>query len=162
MSLKQLIEELKKTPGVAEQKMKAKVVKSGPFKSEVKLGRHKLVLDEEKVIGGTNEGPAPSQVLLAALGGCLLSTMQAWSQILEIKINAVEVNITGTLNIFGMLGIDEDISPGYQEIVVDLTIDSPESPEKVKELVDIVEKHCPVNCTITNPTKVKLKIKSKA
>ena len=46
MSLKLLIEELKKNPGVAEQKMKVKLVKAGTFKANVKVGKHKLIFDE--------------------------------------------------------------------------------------------------------------------
>lgn len=160
MSYKQLIEELKKNPGVAEQQLKVKLTKDGAFKANVKAGRHSLVLDEEKVIGGTNEGPAPAQMLLASIGGCMLSTMQVWSHLLDIKVNSAEVSIKGTLNLFGMLGIDDNISAGFQKITVDIKLDSEESEAKIKELIEAVEKHCPVVNTVIKATKVKTKIKS--
>lgn len=160
MSYKQLIEELKKNPGVAEQKMKVKLKKEGAFKVNVKAGRHKLIFDEEKVIGGTNEGPAPAQMLLASIGGCMLSTMQVWSHLLDIKFTSAEISIKGTINLFGMLGIDDNISAGFQQITVDIKIESDESEERVQQLVEAVEKHCPVVNTVINATKVKTKIKS--
>ncbi len=160
MSLKQLIEELKKNPGIAEQKMKVKLAKSGRFKVDVKAGRHKVILDEDKAIGGTSEGPSPAQMLLASIGGCMLNTMQVWSKLLDIPVNSADINVKGTLNLNGMLGIDEKIFVGFQTIAIDVKFDSEASEDKLSELVKAVEKHCPVVNTVKSATKVKVKIKS--
>ncbi|MHA1265745.1 MAG: OsmC family protein [Candidatus Helarchaeota archaeon] len=161
MNLKQLIEGLRNNPGLAEQKMKVKLAKAGPFKVNVKAGSHKLIFDEEKVIGGTNEGPAPALMLLAAMGGCVLNTMQVWSQLLNIPFNNAEVSVKGKLNLFGMTGIDDTIPAGFQNIVIDIKIESEQPEEQLKTLIEKVERHCPVVNTITNLTEVKVKIKRK-
>jgi uncharacterized OsmC-like protein len=159
MSLKQLVEELKKNPGVAKQSMKIKIVKSGPYQVNVKAGKHKFILDEDKAIGGSAEGPSPAQMLLASIGGCMLNTLSAWSQLLDTPITAAEINVKGTLDVQGMLGLDANISPGFQEISIDINIDSDAPPEKKQKLIETVEKYCPVYNTLRNPAKIIVNLK---
>ena len=40
------------------------------FTQEIVVGPHQLVADEPKDMGGDDEGPAPYDLLLAALGSC--------------------------------------------------------------------------------------------
>lgn len=160
MSMKALIEEMKKNPSLAKQSMKVKLVKSGPLKVDVKAGKHKLIFDEDKALGGTGEGPAPSQMLLGAIGGCMLNTMQTWSNLLKIKFNGAEITVKGTLDARGFLGIDEEIPAGFQNIEIEIAIDSEEEPEKIQELVEAVEKHCPVYNTVLNSPKMNVALKS--
>ena len=72
----------------------------------------------------------------------MLSTMQVWSHLLDIKFTSAVISIKGTINLFGMLGIDDNISAGFQQITVDIKIESDESEERVQQLVEAVEKHC--------------------
>ncbi|MDD1776991.1 MAG: OsmC family protein [Candidatus Helarchaeota archaeon] len=160
--MKALIDEMKKNPGLAKQTMKVKLIKSGPLKVDVKVGKHKLIFDEDKALGGTGEGPAPSSMLLAAIGGCMLNTMQAWSQLLKIKINGADISVKGTLDAQGFLGIDDKIPAGFQTIDIDIAIDSEEPPEKITKLVEAVEKHCPVYNTVLKSAKMKVALKSAA
>lgn len=160
MDFKKLIEALKQNPGTAEQKMRVRLTKEELFKTTVKAGKHKLIFDEEKAIGGTNEGPAPAQMLLAAIGGCMLSTMQVWSQLLDTKIDTAEVSVTGNLNLYGMTGIDEKVPAGFQKISVDVKLGSSEPEDKIKTLIEAVEKHCPVANTVMRSTKIITNIKS--
>lgn len=41
-----------------------------PTKINLKSGKFKLIIDEPKMMGGTDEGPSPVQVLLMSLAGC--------------------------------------------------------------------------------------------
>ncbi len=159
--MKQFIEELKKNPGLAKQAMKVKLTKSGPLQVDVKVGKHKLIFDEDKAIGGGGEGPAPAQMLLASIGGCMINTLTAWSRLLGIKFDAATVTVKGTLDVRGMLGIDENIPSGFQEITVDVKIDSQESAANIKKLIDQTEKSCPVYNTVVAQTPLKVKIASK-
>jgi len=38
------------------------------FVQEISLGRHRLIADEPEAAGGTDRGPGPYDLLLAALG----------------------------------------------------------------------------------------------
>ena len=161
MSLKQLIEELKKQSSVSET-LKAKLSYTGSFELNVKTGRHKFIMDEDKVIGGTGKGPAPAQLLLVSIGGCLLSTLHAWSEILDIKVTSADVTVKGAINVMAMLGIDENAPHEFQNLTVDLTIESDEPEDRIQQLIDNVEKSCPVYSTIVNPCEVTTNIKMKS
>ncbi|MHA1277606.1 MAG: OsmC family protein [Candidatus Helarchaeota archaeon] len=157
MSLKQLVEELKKQSNVIE-KLKVKLTYTGSFQLNVKAGRHKFILDEEKVIGGTNKGPAPAQLLLTAIGGCMLSTLHVWSDILNIKIDSADVTVKGNINVLAMLGIDEAASAGFQKLTVNLKLKSGASEEQIQQLIENVEQSCPVYNTIVNPNEISLNV----
>lgn len=161
MSFEQLVEELKKNPGLAKQRLKVKLTKTGGFKTNVKAGRHKFVLDEDKAIGGTGEGPAPAEMLLASIGGCLLSTLHIWSRILKIPVKSVAVTVKGTVDAFKLLGIDKTIPAGFQDLIVEFKIESDASEEKIKELINAVEGHCPVHNSVIGASQIKTEIKFK-
>ena len=40
------------------------------FAQEIVIGRHRLLADEPASVGGTDSGPNPYDLLLAALGSC--------------------------------------------------------------------------------------------
>ncbi|MHA1784092.1 MAG: OsmC family protein [Candidatus Helarchaeota archaeon] len=117
------------------------------FLSEARIGKHKLLLDEDVVIGGTNNGPNPASLLLASIGGCEVATCLFWSKQLDVKIDALEVSITGTFDVRGLLGIGE-VDSGYRKLKIAIKITSPDDKEKIEQLIKKVEKHCPVFNTI--------------
>ena len=45
------------------------------FAQEVLIGSHRLTADEPIAAGGTNSGPSPYDLLLAALGSCTSMTV---------------------------------------------------------------------------------------
>ncbi len=109
--VKGLKKELEKNPNLAKLSQKAKVTKTGLFQSEVKIGKNKVIFDEDVAIGGSNTGPNPSSTLLGAMGGCMIASIEGWSQMLNIPCESVEIRIKGDLDIRGMLGMDENIRP---------------------------------------------------
>jgi len=156
--MKILKRELEKNPKLAKVSQKAKITKIGPFQSEVKIGKNKLVLDEDKAIGGSGAGPNPSSTLLGAIGGCMIASIEAWSQILEIPYDSIEIRIKGNLDLRGMLGIDENIRPEYQKIDMKVSVKSTADESKIKELIEKAEAHCPVSNSVKNPVDVSMSI----
>jgi len=51
----------------------------GSFLTEIKAGRHHLLADEPKEVGGTDMGPTPYDYLSAALGACTTMTLQMYA-----------------------------------------------------------------------------------
>ncbi len=75
-----------------------------------------LVIDEPNEAGGTNLGPNPQEVLLAALNSCILATFTEFCTVQGIRLEKVEVNSNGHLDLRGFFGLDETIAPGYQAL----------------------------------------------
>ncbi len=116
----------------------------------VDAGRHRFTIDEPAALGGTDLGANPIDHLLAALGACNVITYQVWAQKLGIRLDAVDIELAGDLDIRGFFGIDPDVRPGFQGIEAKVTLRGPESAERYLELRESVEAHCPVLDNLTN------------
>jgi uncharacterized OsmC-like protein len=129
------------------------------FKSDVKWtgqgvscdaisGNHTIRIDEPPVLGGKDTGPNPVELLLSALGGCLVVLVNAFAPAHGVEVTDVKVEVAGDLDPDGFMG-KSDARPGFSEIRYKLTIDSPSAAEKVAELTAHVLKSCPVKDTLT-------------
>ena len=50
------------------------------FAQEIAIGRHQLFADEPTQVGGTDTGPNPYDLLLAALGSCTSMTIAMYAR----------------------------------------------------------------------------------
>lgn len=110
----------------------------------VTAGVHEFTIDEPTALGGTDLGANPVEHLLAALGACQVITFQVWAGTLGIRLDSVDVRLSGHLDLRGFFGTAADVRPGFDGIQVDVRISGPESPERYDALVAAVEEHCPV------------------
>ena len=115
-------------------------------------------MDEPPVLLGTNQGANPVEYLLAALSGCLTTTMIAHGSARGIQIKAVESRYEGDIDVRGLLGISEDVKVGYQNIRVYFKIDADIPEAQKEELVKLAQKHSPVFNTIFNQTPVSVQL----
>ena len=114
------------------------------FRSDVNIRQHRLIVDEPKTIGGTDEGVSPVELILAALATCQEISYKAYATALNITLEKVSVKLTGTLDLKGFLGIDQTIRPGFQNIQGTVDIQSTADSKTIENLKSIVDKHCPV------------------
>ncbi len=127
------------------------------FKVEIKSADFIIKVDEPKEIGGSGEAPNPIQYLLASLIGCFIITTVYHAKLRRIKIGSISVKAQGKLDLRGFSG-EDNIRPGLQEIVLEVSIDSNEKRERILELLEFVEKHCPVGDTISRGSKITVKL----
>jgi uncharacterized OsmC-like protein len=129
------------------------------FKSDIKWtgqgvssdaisGVHTVRIDEPESLGGENSGPNPVELLLSALGGCLVVLVTAFAPAHGVEIRDVKVSVEGDLDPDGFLG-KSDARPGFSEIRYNLQVDSPSPAAKVAQLIEQAEKACPVKDTLT-------------
>ena len=134
------------------------------FRSETKLvegvlcnatiRQFNLNIDEPVELGGNDVAPNPVELVLAALGTCQEILYSAYSAVTEIPIESVKVNVKGTLDLKGLFALDENTDAGFQEIEYETEIVSPADEKDVKELINLVENHCPVLDTLTRKVNV--------
>lgn len=126
--------------------------------SEAKLRDHKLTVDEPEALGGSDAGPNPVELILAALGTCQEITYRAYASALEIPLNAVRVELEGDIDLRGFFAVDNSVRPGYGTIrgTVHLVSDAP--AEDIEKLRQAVNAHCPVLDIVTKPVPVALEI----
>ena len=131
------------------------ILKEG-LQSNVQLRDHKLIVDEPKSFGGKDEGPSPVELILAALATCQEITYKAFATALGINLESVSVNLNGTLDLQGFLGLNNNTRPGFQNITGNVDIKSSSSQTEIDKLISIVNQHCPVLDILTKGVPIKL------
>jgi uncharacterized OsmC-like protein len=129
------------------------------FHSEVNLRQHQITVDEPPILGGTDQGPNPVELILAALGTCQEITYRAYATALGIPLESVSVELEGELDLRGFFAVNDQVRAGYQQINGTVRLQSSASAEKLRQLRDVVNAHCPVLDILTNPVPVKLDLR---
>jgi uncharacterized OsmC-like protein len=118
------------------------------FRCDTTMRKHAMVIDEPKRLGGTDEGPSPVDLALAALASCQAITYRVWAHRLGI------VEVSGDLDQRGFFGTEEGVRAGYGALRVRVSCEGPETQERYRELAEIVDQHCPLLDMYTNPVPV--------
>src|SRR5919204_5631212 len=66
---------------------------AGELRQDVQAGRHHLIVDEPVDAGGSDAGPTPYDLLLAALGACTAMTLRIYARRKGWPLNDVEVRL---------------------------------------------------------------------
>ena len=127
------------------------------FRQEISDGNHNLLADEPIESGGTDAGPDPYSLLLAALGACTSMTLALYAKRKVWPLDTVTIKLRHS-RIYakdceqcettdGMISrIDRDIS-----VTGDLT------DEQRQALVAIADK-CPVHRTLTSEISIRSRL----
>ena len=65
----------------------------GRFQQEITAGAHRLLADEPNDVGGTDSGPNPYDLLLAALGACTAMTLRLYAERKALRLDRVAVRL---------------------------------------------------------------------
>jgi uncharacterized OsmC-like protein len=94
------------------------------------------------------------EFLLHALAGCVTTTTVLHAAARGIKINSLSTELTGDIDLRGLLGLDESVSPGYRQIRIKMDIDADCSEEALDDLLGFAQAHSPVCNTVCRPVPV--------
>lgn len=111
---------------------------------------------EPPVLLGNNEGANPVEFLLHALAGCVTTTFVLHAMARGIRIREMSTELEGDIDLHGLLGMDEEVSPGYREIRVRINVQADCSDEALDDLIAYAQAHSPVCNTICRPVPVKV------
>jgi len=95
---------------------------------------------------GRDEGAAAVEGLLASLGACVSGGFTTFGAHLGIPVERVRMDLTGYIDLQGMLGLPEPgaVRPGYQRIHARITVKSSASRTDLEKLKEIAEAASPV------------------
>ena len=111
---------------------------------------------EPPVLLGRNEGGNPVEFLLHALAGCVTTTFVLHAMARGINVRKLSTQLEGDLDLQGLLGLDDTVSPGYEEIRIQLNVEADCSDRELEELLAYTEQHSPVCNTVCRPVPVKI------
>ena len=121
-------------------------------KTTVSVRDFEFVVDEPAELGGTNEGPNPVEYLLGAWAGCLNVVAQKVCAEHDVDLAGLEIDVEGDLDPRKFMGMADEPRAGFQEIRVELAVDTDADDETLETIREEVEARCPVGDNIMDPT----------
>ena len=123
------------------------------FRTEARVRQFTMTVDEPESLGGSDQGPTPVELVLAALGTCQEIVYATYARVLGIPLDAVAVRAEGLLDPRGFFGV-ADVPVGFQEVSFAVDIQSSAPSEDIARLVATVNAHCPVLDILRQPVPV--------
>ena len=126
----------------------------GGFRTEVVAGRHRLIADEPRSVGGGDEGPTPYDLLAASLATCTTMTLRMYANHKKLPLHSATVRVE-----HGRVHADDCVdceqSDGQiHEFRRELTLEGDLSQEQRARMLEIADR-CPVHKTLHNEIKVR-------
>ncbi len=120
--------------------------------------QQRFVLDADlpAVKLGTDCGPSPSEYLLTALAACLVTALVYQGAARGLRLEQVDAEVSGELDIRPFLGIPGSTRTGYEQICVKFKIKSDASDAQLQELVASARKSSSIVDVLVNPVPIRL------
>ena len=120
----------------------------------VKMDEHTVVSDSAPGLAGNSLGPSSPQMLLGALASCLVHTYLLFGALLAIPLDSVEVEVTGSLDMTGVVGLPTAEPTLIGGLSYAPRITSPAVPSEIARLHAAVDQGCAVLNTLRAPLPV--------
>ena len=127
------------------------------FAQEITIGPHRLVADEPLAVGGSDRGPGPHDLLIAALGACTSMTISLYARRKQWPLEAVTVKLRHSK----IHAVDcekcETKDGNLDRIERDVELHGALSEEQRDRLLDIANR-CPVHKTLTSEIDIRTRL----
>jgi uncharacterized OsmC-like protein len=105
--------------------------------------------DEPIVLLGRDQAPNPAEYFLSALAACVTSALVYHAAARGIKIEGVESQVEGDVDVRGFLGLDENVRKGFQNIRIAFAIHADVTDEQFEELASLGTNFSPIFDSVT-------------
>ncbi len=159
------VEALKQNPELAQFQFRACNHWKDGSQNQIKIGGYygtgqelgedrcfEYQADEPTVLLGQDQSANPAEYLLTALSSCMTTSLSLHAAAEGIKVEAIESDYEGDMDIQGFLNLDPNVRRGYKEIRVRFKVNSDANATVLKELAE----RSPILDTIRNPTPVRV------
>ena len=114
--------------------------------------------DHPEIFASEDHGATPVEMVLVGLASCLTAGVATVAQNRGIQLRSVEAKLEGTMDLQGILGIDDNVRNGYDDIKVTFHIDADASKKDIEALVAQSQKRSAVFDIVANPTNVTVEV----
>jgi putative redox protein len=136
----------------AESRITARTGDEG-FATEIRAGRHRLTADEPAAAGGTDRGPTPFDLLVAALGACTSMTLRMYADRKGWPLEAATVRLAHRKMHASECTSCETREGLLDRIEREIELEGPLDPDQRRRLLQIADR-CPVHRTLTGETQI--------
>ncbi len=133
-----------------------RTVCEGQYRTLSYVGDHQpVVVDEPLHLFGQNTAPAPGEIVLSALGGCLGVGITAVATYRQVKLSRLEIFLEadiGNTAAWGAGGAErKPAEMGFQDIRVKVLIEGDATREQLDDIVKHANYYSPVANSMRNP-----------
>jgi len=163
--LGQLVEQIKNDDSKGFVRFKVATNWKGQTRSEARVKsfvmdgvdvprQFSIVADEPLQLLGQNTAPNPQELLMAAFNACIMVGYVETAAVMNVKLDNVEIETEGELNLRGFLGIDANVKPGYETIRCRVRLTGNGTSEQYQAIHENVLKTSPNYFNVTQPISV--------
>lgn len=131
--------------------------KLGGFRTEVRLGRHDIIADEPRSVGGTDLGPTPYDLLSAALATCTSMTLRMYANHKGLNLESATVRVEHDKIHAEDCEDCESGSGKIDEFRRTISLEGDLTDEVRNRMLEIADR-CPVHRTLHGEIKVRSKL----
>ena len=126
------------------------------FRTECKVGKHTVIIDQPTPAGGTDAGPSPLDVQLMSLGGCVAAIGRIIANQRKLPVRGIEVTVEGDIDTDGLLGKPTEKRVGFSAITARVKIDADMTPAEKEQFVHDIDARCPISENLQNATAIRM------
>lgn len=107
--------------------------------------------DEPHELFGSNGAPNPQEYLMGALAACMTVGWVAGASLRGIRLQSLEIETEGQLDLRGFLGIDASVAPGYETLRYRVHVRGDGTPAQFAEIHETVRRTSPNYFNLSRP-----------
>jgi uncharacterized OsmC-like protein len=113
-----------------------------------------FVADEPHELCGSNTHPNPQEYLMGALNACMTVGYVAGAALYGVKLESLQIDTEGNIDLRGFLGVSATVPAGYDEIRYTVRIKGNGTTEQMQKIHDMVVATSPNRFNIARPIKL--------
>ncbi len=147
-------------PDKAKSKPTVKARSDGGGQAVMEGGPFSWQADLPEPVGGTNQAPSPTLLLLSALAGCAVVFIRdTLAPQLGVRVETVEATAQCEADSRGLLGMD-GVAADLQNIQLDIRVQSPDSESEMQKIYQAWQERCPIYLALTKAMNVSLNMET--
>jgi uncharacterized OsmC-like protein len=108
----------------------------------------KWVVDEPPQLLGESAGPTPQEYLMSGVGACIMVGFVVNASVKGVKINKLNVKITGGLDLAGFLNLREDAKVEMSGLTYEISVDADADAALLAEIEEAAVNFSPNAMTV--------------
>jgi uncharacterized OsmC-like protein len=113
--------------------------------------------DHPPVLVGRDNGPTPVEYVLHALAACLTAGIANIAAVRGVNLTEVSSTVEGDIDMLGILGLDDDVRNGYQQIRASFVLRG-DDPDKLRQVVEQSRRRSAVFDVLTHGVPVSIEV----
>lgn len=146
-----LKERYRETPEAALITLRAQGSLGEGVRCKIETGKGLVTAGLHPATGGNGLSACSGDMLLEALVACAGVTLNAVATALGITLREATLQAEGELDFRGTLGLSKEAPVGFQNIRLQVTLDTDASQEQIDTLLRLTERYCVVYQTLARP-----------